>query len=186
MTMTGQAEFNEVFFTDVRVPADQIVGQRGEGWMVANATLTHERGMLGDPDAALSRLNSIAEIMQKETVDGAPTERSPGAPPPDAASGQQLLVLLPRCCTPPRRPRLATRRRSRGRSWVAAPRGGVHHLRARERGDARCAGARASERETNARRAFAGRARETSGEEGVGACGRRGTRARDPFIQRKT
>jgi len=40
--------------------------------MVANATLTHERGMLGDPDAALSRLNSIAEIMQKETVDGAP------------------------------------------------------------------------------------------------------------------
>ena len=72
MTMTGQAEFNEVFFTDVRVPADQIVGQRGEGWMVANATLTHERGMLGDPDAALSRLNSIAEIMQKETVDGAP------------------------------------------------------------------------------------------------------------------
>ena len=71
MTMTGQAEFNEVFFTDVRVPANQIVGQRGEGWMVANATLTHERGMLGDPDAALSRLNSIAEIMQKETVDGA-------------------------------------------------------------------------------------------------------------------
>jgi alkylation response protein AidB-like acyl-CoA dehydrogenase len=72
MTMTGQAEFNEVFFTDVRVPAVQIVGKRGEGWMVANATLTHERGMLGDPDAALSRLNSIAEIMQTETIDGAP------------------------------------------------------------------------------------------------------------------
>jgi alkylation response protein AidB-like acyl-CoA dehydrogenase len=72
MTMTGQAEFNEVFFSDVRVPADQIVGKRGEGWMVANATLTHERGMLGDPDAALARLNSIAEIMQNETVDGAP------------------------------------------------------------------------------------------------------------------
>ena len=71
MTMTGQAEFNEVFFTDVRVPADQIVGKRGEGWMVANATLTHERGMLGDPDAALARLNSIAEIMQNETVNGA-------------------------------------------------------------------------------------------------------------------
>ena len=70
MTMTGRAEFNEVFFTDVRVPTSQIVGQRGEGWMVANATLTHERGMLGDPDAALSRLNSIAEIMQNEHVDG--------------------------------------------------------------------------------------------------------------------
>jgi len=70
MTMTGRAEFNEVFFTDVRVPTSQIVGQRGEGWMVANATLTHERGMLGDPDAALSRLKSIAKIMQNEHVDG--------------------------------------------------------------------------------------------------------------------
>ena len=70
MTMTGRAEFNEVFFTDVCVPTDQIVGKRGEGWAVANATLTHERGMLGDPDAALSRLNSIAELMKTEMVDG--------------------------------------------------------------------------------------------------------------------
>ncbi|MHA4875476.1 acyl-CoA dehydrogenase, partial [Enterococcus faecium] len=34
-TLTGQSEFNEVFFTDVRVPRDQIVGERGQGWMVA-------------------------------------------------------------------------------------------------------------------------------------------------------
>jgi alkylation response protein AidB-like acyl-CoA dehydrogenase len=70
MTMTGRAEFNEVFFIDVKVPVDQIVGKRGEGWAVANATLTHERGMLGDPDAALSRLNAIAELMKTETIDG--------------------------------------------------------------------------------------------------------------------
>ncbi len=70
MTMTGFAEFNEVFFTDVRVPVTSIVGNRGEGWMVANATLTHERGMLGDPDAALSRLSQVADIMQNEQVDG--------------------------------------------------------------------------------------------------------------------
>ena len=51
-TMTGRAEFNEVFFTDVRVPQTQIVvGGRGRGWFVANATLKHERGMLGDPNA---------------------------------------------------------------------------------------------------------------------------------------
>ena len=71
MTMTGHAEFNEVFFTDVRVPTHSIVGNRGEGWMVANATLTHERGMLGDPDAALSRLHSIADIMKQEQLNGA-------------------------------------------------------------------------------------------------------------------
>ncbi len=70
MTMTERAEFNEVFFTDVRVPTSQIVGQRGQGWQVANATLTHERGMLGDPDAALNRLNAIADLMQEESIDG--------------------------------------------------------------------------------------------------------------------
>jgi alkylation response protein AidB-like acyl-CoA dehydrogenase len=70
VTMTGQAEFNEVFFTDVRVPKSQIVGGRGEGWMVANATLKHERGMLGDPNAAEQRLAAIIELMREETVGG--------------------------------------------------------------------------------------------------------------------
>ena len=69
-TMTGRAEFNEVFFTDVRVPKSQIVGQRGEGWRVANATLKHERGMLGDPNAAEGRLAEIVELMRSETVSG--------------------------------------------------------------------------------------------------------------------
>ncbi len=70
--MTEAANFNEVFLTDVRVPVDQIVGARGEGWKVANATLTHERGMLGDPNAASARLMAIVDIMQRETVDGRP------------------------------------------------------------------------------------------------------------------
>ena len=68
--MTGSAGFNEVFFTDVRVPRSQIVGKPGEGWKVANATLTHERGMLGNPNQAHERLVAIAELMQQETVDG--------------------------------------------------------------------------------------------------------------------
>jgi alkylation response protein AidB-like acyl-CoA dehydrogenase len=62
-TMTGHAEFNEVFFTDVRVPKSQVVGARGAGWAVANATLTHERGMLGDPGAAEARLAAIIDLM---------------------------------------------------------------------------------------------------------------------------
>jgi alkylation response protein AidB-like acyl-CoA dehydrogenase len=69
-TMTGGAEFNEVFFTDVRVPQSAVVGGRGRGWFVANATLKHERGMLGDPNAAESRLKAIIELMSTETVDG--------------------------------------------------------------------------------------------------------------------
>ncbi len=69
-TMTGQAEFNEVFFTDVRVPKASVVGGRGRGWQVANTTLKHERGMLGDPNATEARLATLIELMKTETVDG--------------------------------------------------------------------------------------------------------------------
>jgi alkylation response protein AidB-like acyl-CoA dehydrogenase len=69
-TMTGNAEFNEVFFTNVRVPQDNVVGGRGQGWFVANATLKHERGMLGDPNAANTRLQAIIDLMKEETIDG--------------------------------------------------------------------------------------------------------------------
>lgn len=68
--MTGDANFNEVFFTDVRVPKGQIVGQRGQGWQVANAILGHERGSLAPPDAALSRLNGVIKLMNSESVNG--------------------------------------------------------------------------------------------------------------------
>jgi len=70
VTMTGRAEFNEVFFTDVRVPKTQIVGKRGQGWFVANATLKHERGMLGDPNQAGARLHALVRMMREEQVDG--------------------------------------------------------------------------------------------------------------------
>ncbi len=43
--ITDESEFNEVFFTDVFVPSDRLVGPLDEGWRVANSTLTHERGV---------------------------------------------------------------------------------------------------------------------------------------------
>jgi alkylation response protein AidB-like acyl-CoA dehydrogenase len=45
--ITGEAEFNEIFFTDVRVPAENLLGEIGGGWQVAMTTLLHERGTLG-------------------------------------------------------------------------------------------------------------------------------------------
>ena len=68
--MTGDANFNEVFFTDVRVPKDQIVGERGQGWMVANAILGHERGSLAPPDAAQARLNGVIKLMKEKNFTG--------------------------------------------------------------------------------------------------------------------
>jgi alkylation response protein AidB-like acyl-CoA dehydrogenase len=68
--MTLKAGFNEVFFTDVTIPETNIVGKRGEGWAVANATLTHERGSLTDPNGTMNRVNSLIDMMKKETING--------------------------------------------------------------------------------------------------------------------
>ena len=45
--ITGDPEFNEIFFTDVKVPKSNVVGEANAGWGVAMTTLLHERGTLG-------------------------------------------------------------------------------------------------------------------------------------------
>ena len=70
VNMTGRATFNEVFFTDVRVPTDQIVMGRGDGWHVANVTLKHERLLLGNANKLIDRFNRVREMMERTEVDG--------------------------------------------------------------------------------------------------------------------
>lgn len=59
-------DFNEVFFNDVRVPADNLVGPLNEGWSVANGSLGHERNMLWLSYA--DRLQEIVEDFRCETA----------------------------------------------------------------------------------------------------------------------
>jgi alkylation response protein AidB-like acyl-CoA dehydrogenase len=53
--MTGEAEFDEVFFQDVRIPATSLLGPLHGGWGVAMATLTNERGSIGTAAIGLGR-----------------------------------------------------------------------------------------------------------------------------------
>ena len=46
LTDPEHADFNEVFFTDVEVPAENLVGELNKGWAVSQGSLRHERGML--------------------------------------------------------------------------------------------------------------------------------------------
>ena len=71
----GENSFNQVFFNDVRVPQSNVVGKRGEGWKIANATLAHERNSLNaNPEATLIRL---IKLMKEETSNGVPAIASP-------------------------------------------------------------------------------------------------------------
>ena len=64
--ITGHPEFNEIFFTDVKVPKENILGEIGDGWQVAMTTLLHERGTLGFAlsatlDVAVRKLIALAK-----------------------------------------------------------------------------------------------------------------------------
>ena len=62
--LTGDSEFNEVFFTDARTDADLVVGQPGDGWRVAMATLTFERGVstLGQQIRYARELSGLVQL----------------------------------------------------------------------------------------------------------------------------
>jgi len=99
--MTGDAEFNEVYFTDARIPDSMRLGEVGDGWRVAVATLMNERSAIGqavelwqksgDTDAATAdRVVSLwveAELVRLTTV-RAQQKRAVGTPGPEESIGK--------------------------------------------------------------------------------------------------
>ena len=77
--ITGSRSFSQVFFTDVRVPAENMVGQPTEGWRVANTVLGYERGAstLSRCMAYRRSLEQIVELARNTPRAGAPASRDP-------------------------------------------------------------------------------------------------------------
>jgi alkylation response protein AidB-like acyl-CoA dehydrogenase len=77
--MSGDSGFNEVFFTDVRVPVTRILGRIDEGWSTAMAALMNERANLGTGVQVLFRRNLNALIARAHTIDrhGRPASQDP-------------------------------------------------------------------------------------------------------------
>jgi alkylation response protein AidB-like acyl-CoA dehydrogenase len=68
--ITGEAEFDEVFFTDVELPADHLLGPLHGGWGVGMAVLTSERGHIGASVIGLERrLESMARLAEGRNLD---------------------------------------------------------------------------------------------------------------------
>ncbi len=61
--ITGEAEFNEVFLTDVKIPADRLMGKEGEGWKVAITTLMNERTAIGGAGAPRKGSGSVGVLI---------------------------------------------------------------------------------------------------------------------------
>ncbi len=75
--MTGDAGFNEVFFEDVRVPRENLVGELNQGWMVANSTLAHERNMLGSTTTTQQTFNAVVRLAKSHQRCGRPASEDP-------------------------------------------------------------------------------------------------------------
>jgi alkylation response protein AidB-like acyl-CoA dehydrogenase len=75
--MTGDAGFNEVFFEDVRVPRRNLVGELNQGWLVANATLAHERNMLGSTTRTQQMFHGLLRLAQSRQRYGRPASEDP-------------------------------------------------------------------------------------------------------------
>jgi alkylation response protein AidB-like acyl-CoA dehydrogenase len=76
--MTGDAHFNEIFFDDVAVPADRVVGEVNGGWSAAVTTLLHERVSIGMGSAGGDRPMSygkVAELARSRGLTGDPAVR---------------------------------------------------------------------------------------------------------------
>jgi len=77
--MSGDSAFNEVFFTDVRVPVDEVLGEVNQGWPVAITALANERANLGSGLYAMFKRNleALVEHTRQPRAGREPAARDP-------------------------------------------------------------------------------------------------------------
>jgi len=77
ITLDGEHEVNEVFFTDVRVPAENLVGEENRGWTCAKYLLTYERTNIAGVGFSVAALARLKRIAGEQTRNGKPLLEDP-------------------------------------------------------------------------------------------------------------
>lgn len=77
ITLDGEHEVNEVFFDNVRVPVENLVGRENEGWTCAKYLLTYERTGLAGIGASKAVLAHLKQVASRELCDGKPMLEDP-------------------------------------------------------------------------------------------------------------
>lgn len=75
--LDGSAEVNEVWFTDVRVPVENLVGEENKGWTYAKYLLTHERTNIAGVGFSQAGLTAVKRIARSEMAGGRPLIQNP-------------------------------------------------------------------------------------------------------------
>lgn len=77
VTLDGEHEVNEVFFTDVRVPAANLVGEEDRGWTCAKYLLTYERTNIAGVGLSVAALERLKHLAAQRTRNGRPLAEDP-------------------------------------------------------------------------------------------------------------
>ncbi len=75
--INGGTGFNEVFFTDVRIPDENRLGAVGDGWRVAITTLMNERSSIGSGQSGGGGFRDLLRVARETVIDGRPALENP-------------------------------------------------------------------------------------------------------------
>jgi alkylation response protein AidB-like acyl-CoA dehydrogenase len=91
--LDGTAEVNEVWFTDVKVPVENLVGAENEGWTYAKYLLTHERTNIAGVGFAKAGLLAVKGIAARASHRGKPLSQNPHFAARIARAEIELMAL---------------------------------------------------------------------------------------------
>lgn len=75
--LDGEPEVNEVFFTDVRVPVENLVGKEDKGWTYAKYLLTYERTNIAGVGASMAAFDHLTQVTRTQRTGGRPLSDDP-------------------------------------------------------------------------------------------------------------